>query len=615
MKRSALSLACLAAVLGLTACGGSDGKDGANGKDGVNGVDGVTTTVTTDPASGNGDSTDNTTTGGLTLEVVGRYASGSYGKSAAEIVQFHRNSNSAMAINGADNRIDVISLAGLPTTAVANAFSDSSLSSVPFNLPTEVTVAGDEVIALGVVDSLSVFDNLLAVAMASANKTDPGAVLFYTLDAAGEGTFLKAVKVGSLPDMVTFTPDGSKVLTANEGEPDTNYAVDPEGSISIIEITAGVPADTAALIDFDDMVFASALLEPADYDTDAKRRALLEKEDVKFAAPAGTTVAQDLEPEYIAVSSDSKTAYVTLQENNAMAILDLASNEVRVRGLGLKDWSQYALDYTNEDEVPMFSKVDNLFGLYQPDSIAAYDWNGATFVVTANEGDSRDYSAYSEEERAKDLDLSPEMQVIYDQNGGKDGLGRIKVTTAMGDPDGNGEYDAIYTYGARSFSIWDQNGNQVFDSGDDIGRITASVLGSNFNSAHTENKGDNRSDDKGAEPEAITVGEINGRTYAFIGLERVGGVFVYDVTNPYSPNFETYLNNRDFSTTFEMDDDLADPCDMAEGIDCTQVPNTGDLGPEGIKFISTDESPNGNPLIVVGNEVSGSVTVYQVVFK
>ena len=123
---------------------------------------------------------------------------------------------------------------------------------------------------------------------------------------------------------------------------------------------------------------------------------------------------------------------------------------------------------------------------------------------------------------------------------------------------------------------------------------------------------DYRSDDKGAEPEAITTGEINGRTYAFIGLERVGGIFVYDITNPFAATFVAYTNNRDFSTTFEMDDDLADPCDVAEGMDCTQVPNTGDLGPEGIKFISATESPNGNPLIVIGNEVSGSVTVYQI---
>jgi len=285
MQVSILRAACLAATLGLVACGGNDGKDGSNG---LNGLDGTTTTVTQDGAPGlAGNDGQNGTDGksaprDLQLDVVGRYASGSYGKSAAEIVQFHKNSNSAMAINGADNRIDVISLAGLPTVAVANAFNDNSLSSTPFNLPTEVTVSGDEVIALGAVDSLSVYGDLLAVAMASTNKTDPGAVLFYTLDAAGAGTLLKAVKVGSLPDMVTFTPDGSKVVVANEGEPDTDYVVDPEGSISIIAITAGVPADTATLIDFDDMIFASALLDPEDYDTDEERRALLQAEDGLF---------------------------------------------------------------------------------------------------------------------------------------------------------------------------------------------------------------------------------------------------------------------------------------------------------------------------------------------
>lgn len=186
------------------------------------------------------------------------------------------------------------------------------------------------------------------------------------------------------------------------------------------------------------------------------------------------------------------------------------------------------------------------------------------------------------------------------------------MTAALVDPDNDGVVEKLYAYGARSFSIWDQNVNMVYDSGDDFGRISAAILGNNFNSAHTENKGDNRSDDKGGEPEAIDVGTIEGRTYAFIAQERSGDLFVYDVTNPFQASFVSHHINRDFDVSFELDDELADPCDTAEGMDCTEVPLAGDLGPESIKFVPAGDSPNGNPLLLIGNEVSGTVTVYQV---
>jgi hypothetical protein len=111
------------------------------------------------------------------------------------------------------------------------------------------------------------------------------------------------------------------------------------------------------------------------------------------------------------------------------------------------------------------------------------------------------------------------------------------------------------------------------------------------------------------------VGEINGRTYAFIGLERSGDLFTYDVTNPFQVAFVAHYNNRDFSTDFELDDDLANPCDMAEGMSCDEVALSGDLGPESIKFVAATDSPNSNALLIIGNEVSGTVTIYQVTEK
>lgn len=604
-----------ALLLALAGCvdDGDDGIDGAAGAQGAAGVDG---SDGTDGASLPRE---------LSVDIVGRFATGVYGKSAAEIVQFHLASNSVFAINGDANQIEVISLASLPTVGVGSPITDTSLSSTAFTFPTSVDVTDSSnvvsTIALGDANSIAIKDDILAIAVAASNKQANGAVLFYSLDVTGQGTFIKAVEVGALPDMLTFTPNGEKVVVANEGEPASDYSVDPEGSISVIEVVNGIPTDFAQSINMTtNMVFSSDLLSGSDYNTEEERMALLAASGVKFAGPLGNTAAKDLEPEYITVSADSSKAYVSLQENNAIGVLDLEEMSIEVKALGFKDWADYDIDFTNEDELPHFQRLPNVYGMYQPDTIASYTWNGATFIVSANEGDSRDYDGYSEEIRVEDIidpgelnaSLSPALQDLYDATGADDGLGRLKVTSALGDTDEDGEFESLYAYGARSFSIWDQNINLVYDSGDDFGKISSAILGNNFNSAHTENKGDNRSDDKGGEPEALDVGTIEGRTYAFIGAERSGDLFIYDVTNPFQAVFVSHYNNRDFNVDFELDDDLSDPCDTAEGMDCTEVPNAGDLGPESIKFIGANDSPNGHPLLVVGNEVSGTVTIYQV---
>lgn len=612
LKKTIIAVSLVSA---LSACQ-FDGDNGAQGEVGITGSQG---------AAGK------SSIQNVRVEVVGRFSAGGSdiaGKSAAEIVQFHQESNSAFAVNSAKNQIEVINLSNLPTTEVGDPVIDTSLSSTTFTFFDEVDVALPnnqlEIITLGSANSIAIFEDTLAIAIEAKEKTQNGAVLFYQLDDQGAGTFIKAVKVGALPDMVTFSPDGKKVLIANEGEPSSDYTVDPEGSISIIDFTDVMPADISTTINLStDITFSSDLLDSEDFDTDAKRINLLKAAGLKLAGPTGTTLAQSLEPEYITVSKDSKTAFVSLQENNAIGIIDLEKNTIEIKPLGFKNWNDFQIDFTNKDEMASFQQVDGLYGMYQPDTISSYQWQGATFVLTANEGDSRDYDGYSEEVRVKDIidpdeinkTLSTELQNIYDASGGKNGLGRLKVTTALGDADNDGTYEALYTYGARSFSIWDQNINLVFDSGDDFGKISASVLGNNFNSTHTENKGDNRSDDKGGEPEAIAVGKIGHNTYGFIASERSGDLFVYDISNPFNVSFSAYYNNRDFTVDFELDDDLDNPCDESEGMDCSMIESAGDLGPESIKFVSSEQSPNGMPLIIIGNEVSGSVTVYQVIVE
>ncbi len=247
-----------------------------------------------------------------------------------------------------------------------------------------------------------------------------------------------------------------------------------------------------------------------------------------------------------------------------------------------------------------------VFGLLQPDSIASFDIDGETYYVTADEGDSRDYDGFSEEARVREPNyvLDPD---VFDVDALEDdaALGRLRVTNIDGDIDGDGDYDQIFTNGGRSFSVWDSAGNLVFNSGDDFERITEEEFPDNFNSDRDENTFDTRSDNFGPEPEAITTGVLDGKTYAFIGLERTGGIMVYDVSNPTEPSFVQYINNRDFSVEFDTDED-GDPDPTPE-----QLSAAGDLAPEGFVFISPEDSPNREALLVVGNEISGTTTVYE----
>ncbi len=423
-------------------------------------------------------------------------------------------------------------------------------------------------------NSVAVKNGIVAVAYAlvdaATNAQQVGRVSFFN---AADGNFLNSVEVGFLPDMVAFTPDGTKVLTANEGEPNSyNQAdsFDPEGSISIINLASGVANATVQNVNFNSF----------DSQIDALKAA-----GVRIFGP-NATVSQDLEPEYIAFSADGTTAFVTLQENNAVAILDMATETVtEIKPLGLKDHNapDQGLDASDRDGG---INIQNwpVFGMYQPDAIASYSVGGQTYYITANEGDARDYDGFAEEVRVGsssyvlDPTAFPDAATLKDQAN----LGRLTVTNATGDTDGDGDFDRIDVFGSRSFSIWDGNGNLVFDSGDLLERITAEQVPSFFNSNGDFTSGfDSRSDNKGPEPEGVVVGVVNGRTYAFIGLERVGDVVVFDVTNPTAPEFIEYIN----------------------------VPE--DISVEGLTFITAADSPTGKALLVTANEVSNTVAVFE----
>ena len=574
----------------------------------------------------------------ITLNYLGRYSANIFGASAAEIPAFDPVNQRIFIVNAQKGAVDVLNAAD-PANPV---------------LLQELTV--ESITEGAVVNSIAYKGGYLAVAVEAPTKTDNGWVALFD---ATSLEMLGYEQVGAQPDMVTFTPDGEYVLTANEGEPSTDYQIDPVGSISILGVSEGqlVEVRTAGFSAFNTQA-------------DALRGA-----GVRIYGP-NASVEQDLEPEYIAISSDSGTAWVSLQENNALAKVDIATATVTdILPLGYKDHGTAGngLDVSDSDDAINIDTWPGVLGMYQPDSIAAYEVDGETLLVTANEGDSRawgeDDQAYwdgdaskgfVEEFRVKHLvhvsgfdrragdDLPPQLRELAagallnpttfaycgataadpgdcraDEN-----LGRLTVAwtdgyrkDANGDPvlfDASGNqnlagdrlmYDNLYAYGARSFSIRDSEGQLVWDSGDQLEQYFASdacMLGANrtipcsdyFNATHDEGDTfDNRSDNKGPEPEGVTVGQLGNKTFAFIGLERIGGVMAWDITDPTAPVLVDYLNTREDWTT-------ADPS--------TVLATAGDLGPEGLVFIAPEDSPNGEALLVIGNEVSGTTAVYQI---
>ena len=367
--------------------------------------------------------------------------------------------------------------------------------------------------AFGSINSVAIHNGLAAVAVAAGTPTDAGTVRFFdTATRAADGF----VSVGALPDMVTFTPDGSRVLVANEGEP--AGGVDPAGSVSIIDVATRSVATAG---------FAG----------------VPQLNGVRSAALA------DLEPEYIAVAPGGTLAFVSVQEANAIAMLDLQSNSfTQIVGLGTKDFSLpgNGIDANDKDGVIALAPVAAR-GLYQPDAIASYAANGQTYVVSANEGDAR--ADESDEARARDIGVSGALE-------------RLTISTLDSTP-----ADPV-AFGARSFSIWDADGNQVFDSGNQL-EMEAIARG-----IYDEG----RSDNKGVEPEGVSLLEIAGRTLAFIGLERTtdSAIAIYDITDPANASF----------------------IDMIVG--------AGDVAPEGLKAFAL----GGRYYLAVSNEVSATTSLY-----
>ena len=403
----------------------------------------------------------------------------------------------------------------------------------------------------GAVNSVSVHDGKLAAAIQSTDKQANGKVVVFK---TSDHSKIAEVTVGALPDMVTFSPDGKYIMSANEGEPNMAYTNDPAGTVSIISVLENYAVTT---IDFSSMAGQQADLKSKGFRIYGK----------------DATFIKDIEPEYITISEDSKTAWVTLQENNAIAKINIATKTItNIFPLGFKDYSLAGNEIDPSDLDGGYKPAKwNIKGMYLPDAIALLEDNGTPFLFTANGGDAREYDGYSEILRVKNKDVKLDPTAFPDATTLKldANLGRLNITTSLGDKDGDGDLDELYSLGSRSFSVWNGNtGEQVFDSKNELDKLC-------FDANAYD---DLRSDDKSVEPEGITIGKVGNKKVAFVGMERADAVAVYDVTTPSKPVF-------------------------------LQLLKCGDA-PEGVLFIAAKDSPTKKSLLLVSSEGDGVIKVY-----
>lgn len=545
----------------------------------------------------------------ITMEFVGRAVSGR-GLSGSEISAFDPSSKRLFVTNGATNQIDVFDIS---------------------NPSTPTLLRRVDLAAFGVtgVQSVATRNGLVATgASMGGNNQAPGRV--FLMDTIGniDPRAPQGIEVGSLPDSVHFSPNGRFILSANEGEPrdycltngELPTSTDPYGSVSIIDTS--LKTLSATTLDF------------SNFNTRANE---IRSAGARIYGP-GATVAQDLEPEYIAISSNSQTAFVTLQENNAVAEIDLASKKiVRLMGLGYKDHSISGLGLDPSDQDSASNSGINIGtwpvkGMYQPDAIATFSTeSGGEYFVTANEGDAREYkcllgglstgSAQAEDSRVGSVGVDGtilDASVATNANLGRLGVTRFFPATYTNGGDAltaaaSTDFTSLYTLGGRSLSVWKRPADNndvasatlVADTGDTIERKIAELLPTYFNSDWNTSTGvpnnkDSRSDNKGPEPEGLAVGKVFGRTLAFVGLERIGGVMIFDITNPASPEFQSYMNSSVFTG-------------VGGANFATAGSPSGDVSPEGILFVKASDSPIGEPLVMVANELSGTTSIYKVV--
>lgn len=547
----------------------------------------------------------------VTLELLGRFSTGDFDVEASGPLVWYGESKVALVTNRHANRIDVLSL--------ATPASPQQVASLDAAADAALALGRD----MGKVSAVAVFDangsdtakDRIAVTVLGAEVADPGAVVVYQ---AFDRSLLTVLETGVGPGSVAISSDGRFVVTADEGEPSPDYSVDPEGSISVVDLTPTpvAPATSAppeiTVLGFTEFNVTGVTPTPVG-----------SRENEIFAGvrfpikPADLTVAtraQDIEPESVSIGINGR-GYVSLQENNAFATVQLSPPRIEsILAFGSKDYSitGNSLDSNDSDHTAVLASRP-VKAYYQPGTIMAFRNSNEILLLTANTGAPKVLPSFDERARASDVLLDPTVFPDAAALQSPEQLGRLYVsanegsvaatTTVPADPD----LENMFIFGTRSFSLFRVAGTIVNDSLSDFERITAERLGGNFNSrANANGSGDALSVESGPAPNALALGQIDGATFAFIGLTQPGGVMVYALEGDLLfLRFIDYRNERNFEVPVSFPDADGDGSPDSN-------PAAGDLGPRGLAFVPVSSSPTADSLLIVGNAVSGTTSVYAV---
>ena len=519
---------------------------------------------------------------GATLKIteIAAIASGD-GEGSSEIATYHAGSKRIFATNGVKNTIDIFDISD-----VANPKKVGAVALSPYGNDVTSVAAGKDV----VVAVVNVSDKFSATGVPT---TTNGKIVVFDTD----GKVLSSPDVlGVLPDSVTFAPNGTTALVAIEAQPvcakddpataakeETDYtkASDPVGGVTVVDLTNP----------------ASPVLRFAGFNqfsvADMRAKGIAVSSVVN-------NVAKDFEPEFV-TAVDNNYAYVTIQEANAIGRLNIKSATFEsVTRAFESNLSIVSRDTSDRDAGAGPRTYKNVVGASQPDAIAGFTIGSGQYFVTANEGDAREYTCLNDDLRGSALKVDARRFPDWKALSGSAALGRAKVNPTIGDKDGDGDIDTIHLRGSNSMTMY-RNGLVIWDSANLLDQIQTQAFGvANINGSHSLSSdkstmnyvGQDRSDDKGSEPEGVAVGMVGDRRIAILGLERMTALAIFDITVPGNPIFQEWL---------QMLPTKATPAKEVKH-----------FSPEGIVFVPADKSPSGKALIITSYELSGSLSIHQI---
>ena len=503
------------------------------------------------------------------------------GEGGTEISTFHAGSKRIFTTNGVKNAVDIFDISD-----VANPKKVGSVALSPYgNDVTSVAAGRDVVVAV-----VHVAEKFSATGVPTSFN---GKIVVFDTN----GKVLSSPDIlGVLPDSVSFAPDGTTALVAIEGQPvcakddaataakeDADYtkASDPVGGVSVVDLS-NPSAPVVRFAGFDQ--FSVAAMK-------AKGIAV---------SSLINNVSKDFEPEYVS-AVDNNYAYVTIQEANAIGRLNIKSATFESITRAFESKTEFVpRDTSDRDSGAGPRTYKNVVGASQPDAIAAFKVGLGEYFLTANEGDAREYSCINDDVRGASLKVDARRFPDWKSLSGSAALGRAKVNPTIGDRDGDGDIDTIHLRGSNSMTMY-RNGIVIWDSGDLLDRIQTQAFGvANINGAHSLSSdkstmnfvGQDRSDDKGAEPEGVTTGMVGDRRIAVLVLERMSALVIFDITQPRTPVFQEWIQMLPAKATPAKDVKY--------------------WSPEGVIFVPAEKSPSGKALIITSYELSGSISIHQI---